>query len=447
MLYYCYQKDWIKTRKGIFMKKKLATILAVALSMSMFSACGEQGGNTSEGGNSSEPAKKENVSLTYMTQSTILPLKAEEINEELQKALPHITLEIIHVADNYETTVKSKFATGDPPDLFDWAGYTALKPFVEADYLLDITDTGYTDHVLETFRSSGMYEGKVYGFPNQVQANAMIYNMDCFEKAGIKETPKTLTELKEACEKLKAVDIIPFATGFKDAWVANQTTWKFLSSNVGDYQAWYDAMIAGTGSFKNDKTYDSFELMDIVLENTVEMPLSSDAANMSHMLGTGKAAMTLLGEFQYDAIAKSNPDVRVAMAPTPVSENPKDAFMEVDGQQIIFCAKKGQHVDDAKEVMGWLASEPGARTIATVSKQGSAFDYDLSDVELSPLAMSSTEYIQSGGKTVAYIKNFWPAGMTGEAGKILQDYISGTTDKDQFFDNMDATFERLATQK
>ncbi|MEG2096681.1 MAG: extracellular solute-binding protein [Pseudoflavonifractor sp.] len=438
------------------MKKKLALLLAVAMTVSLLASCGNQApkppasqqpSGTPGQVQPTSDAPKEKVTVTYMTESTLLPLKVDEINQSLQKTLPHITLDIIHVADNYGTTVKSKFATGDPPDLFDWPGYTAITPFVEAGYVLDITDTGYVDSVIDTFRPCGMYEGKVYGLPTQVQANAMIYNIDCFEKAGIAEPPKTLTELKDACEKLKAVGIIPFATGFKEAWVGNQTTWKFLSSGVGDYQTWYDAMMAGTGSFKNDKTYAAFELMDIILANTVDMPLSSDAANMSHLLGTGQAAITFLGEFQYDAIAKSNPDVRLAMAPTPVSEDPADAFMEFDGQQIIFSAAASKHTDAIKEVLGWFSSEEGARTISTLSKQGSAFNYDLSDVDLNPLGQSSAEYIRAGGNTVAYIKNFWPAGLTGEAGKILQNYISGTIDKDQFFTDMDEAFQRLAAQQ
>lgn len=430
------------------MKKALAFAVSVAMCGTVLAGCGApapsgNSGQTSDG--SSEAQEK--VTITYMTQSTILPGKADEINEELHKTLPNITLDIMHVADNYETTVKSKFATGDPPDLFDWSGYTAIEPFVEAGYVVDITDTGYADHVVESMRSAGMYDGKVYGIPTLVQANGMVYNLDCFEKAGIEKVPQTFSELRDACEKLKAVDIIPFATGFKEAWVANQMTWKFFSALLGDdYQGWYDSMIAGTGSFKTEETEKAFELMDIVLENTVDMPLSSDAANMSYMLGTGEAAIMFLGEFQYDAVAKSNPDVRLAMAPAPVSEDPADAAMEFDGQQIVFVAAQGKHVDAAKQVLGWIASEDGARAISSASKQATPFDYDLSDVELNPLGASAQEYMRSGGATVAYIKNFWPAGMTGEAGKILQNYISGTVDKDGFFTAMDEAFMRLAKQ-
>lgn len=428
------------------MKKKLALLLTAALTASLLVACGSGGGDSS-GENAGGENEKEEVTLTYMTQSTILPSKVDEINESIQKTLPHITLDVIHVADNYETTVKSKFATGDPPDLFDWNGFTAIGPFVEAGYVLDITDTGYGDKVRDNFKESGMYNGKVYGLPTIQETNGMIYNVDCFEQAGIEAPPETLSELEEACEKLKEAGITPFATGFKDAWVCNQMTWKFLSSSVGDYQTWYDSMKDGSGSFRNDKSYAAFNLVDIVLENTVDMPLSSDAANMSHLLGTGEAAMTFLGEFQYDAIAKSNPDVNVAMAPTPVSEDPDDAFMEVDGLQIVFAAAEGKHVEEAKEVMGWFASEEGAHTISSLSHQATAFDYEFDDVELNPLGASAVEYINNGGNTVAYFKNYWPAGLTGEAGKILQNYISGTIDKDGFFSDMDAAFHRLAEQQ
>lgn len=441
------------------MKKVLAVAAAAALAAAMVSGC--SGGKTSGTGDTKESGeaakteavaseaekaeKKEDVTLTYLTMSTIYPQKADEINEELHKMYPHLTLDIVHVADNYETTVKTKFATGDAPDLFDWSGYMANKTFVEAGYMLDITDDHLNEHVLEQFKASGMYDGKVYGIPILAQAHGMIYNQSAFEKAGIAEPPKTLSELKEAVEKLKAVGITPFATGFKDVWVCNQMTWKFLAPNVGEFSVWYQDMMDGKASFLNDKTGSSFELMDIVLANTFENPLSSDAANMSNKLGTGEAAMCFLGEFQYDAIAKSDPDVKLGLAPIPVSENPEDATMEFDAQQIIFASATGSHVEDAKDALRWITSMEGAKTLSSVSGQGSAFDYDM-DVTLNPLSMDGQAYVKGNGKTVGCIKTFWPSGMTTEAGKQLQNYIAGTIDKEQFFQALDDAFKKLSQQ-
>ncbi|MFI3213297.1 MAG: extracellular solute-binding protein [Eubacteriales bacterium] len=438
------------------MKKVLALLLSFVLMVGALSACGKEentevpqseeavGKETETVEDVESEVEKEEVTLRYVTMSTIYPQKEDEINEALQKVLPHITLEIVHIADNYETTVKSQFATGDAPDLFEWTGYTAFEPFVEAGYVVDITDTGYVDNVLEPFQTAGMYQDKVYGIPTIAQSFGLIYNVDAFEKAGIEESPKTLTELKDVCEKLKAVDIIPFATGFKEVWVGNQMSWKFLTSTIGEPNSWYDSMVDGTGSFKTEESDQAFELLDIVIANTVDMPLSSDAANMSYQLGVGEAAMMFLGEFQYDAIAKSNPEVHLAMAPTPVSENPEDAFMEFDGQQIVFLSEMGEHQEEALEVLGWMVSEDGARTLSTVSGQSSALNYELPDVEINPLGASGAEYILSGGKTTSLIKNYWPSGMTTEAGKAIQDYIAGTYDKEQFFVVLDEAFERLS---
>ena len=46
----------------------------------------------------------------------------------------------------------------------------------------------------------------------------LIYNKDCFEKAGIDKLPTNMDELEEACRKLKDAGITPFALASKETW-------------------------------------------------------------------------------------------------------------------------------------------------------------------------------------------------------------------------------------
>ena len=438
--------------------KKAARVLALSLAGILLTGCGGTSGGTSE---SSEVTQKsetavtetdketekeaaEPVVLTYMTQQMPYPKEADKINEILHQTYPEITLDIIHVADNYETTVKTKFAAGDAPDLFDWNGYLSNKTFAEAGYFLDITDENINERVMEQFKSSGMYDGRVYGIPTIAQASGLIYNKEAFEKAGIAAPPKTITELKDACEKLKAVGITPIASGFKDVWVAHQMFWNVCGPNVGDFNTWYEEMEAGTASFMNEKTDKTFELIDITIANTVENPLSSDAANMSNKLAVGEAGMCFQGVWQYAEFLKSNPDVELGLAPIPVSDDPEDAVMEYEAQGIVFASSQGEHTEEAKKVLRWFASDDGIKLLGEINGQASPINSDVK-VELNPLAADGDTYIKAGGKTVGFIKTFWPSGLTTEVGKQLQNYIAGVSSKTEFFDAIDAAFRKLAT--
>lgn len=382
------------------------------------------------------------MTLTFMTMQTSYIERQDYINEELQKAYPNISLEFSHVADNYETTVKTKFAAGDAPDLFEWNGYLANQTFAEAGYFLDITADNINANVLDQFKIAGEYDGKTYGIPTLVQASGLVCNMDAFAQAGIEKAPETLTELKDACEKLKAAGIVPFATGLKDVWVSHQLFWNVSGPTVGDFGEWNAAMSKGESSFLNDKSEAAFELIDIVLANTVENPLSSDAANMAHMLATGKAGMCFTGNFQYPEYLKSNESVNVKLAPIPVSEDPADRVMEYDAQGVVFASNTGKNIESAKNVLTWLGTPEGAGVLAEVNSSASPVKGVPSHGD--PLVTDGSKWVEEGGKTVGFIKTYWPSGLTTEVGKQLQSYAAGTITREDFFKNIDNAFVKLA---
>ncbi len=404
-------------------------ILAILLAAMMLITCGAA-------------LADEKVTLTWMTMQTVYMSAVDRINKSIQKVYPNISVEFVHVADNYETTVKTKFATDDAPDIFEWNGYLTNKTFAEAGYFLDISADGINETVLPQFRASGMYNGVTYGIPTIAQASGLVYNKDAFAAAGIDKVPENYDELKEACEKLKAVGIVPFATGFKDVWVSHQMFWNVAGPNVGDYQEWYDAMIAGTASFLNDDTAKAFELIELVAANTVSDPLSSDAANMANMLSTGKAAMCFTGVFQYPEYVKSVENPNVGLAPIPAAEVGGELVMEYEAQGVVFAAATGKYTEEAKNVMRWIASPEGSALIAEINGQASPMK-DI-NVQLNPLCEDGAAFINAGGKTVGFIKTYWPSGMTTEVGKQLQSFLAGTITKDEFFKNIDAAFSDLA---
>lgn len=101
---------------------------------------------------------------------------------------------------------------GDPPDVMaqwnpvipTWAEGQLLTPFEE---LMSPADReSFERDSYPIVRRVGQYKGKTYGFPIGLQVKGVFYLPDEFEKAGIKEFPKTWEELVAVSERLTTRD-------------------------------------------------------------------------------------------------------------------------------------------------------------------------------------------------------------------------------------------------
>ena len=131
----------------------------------------------------------------------------------------------------------------------------------------------------------------MWGVPFSNVSGGFYYNKALFEKAGIKEVPATWDELLDCVEKLKAVDVIPWALGAKDGWrVEHLYSAIFYRMNgvegakaLGDRSMKYSSPEAVAAWEELQKLVD--------MEAFGPEPASVDFANEMTMLQTGKAAL------------------------------------------------------------------------------------------------------------------------------------------------------------
>lgn len=416
-------------------------LLASTACMLLLSACGT--GSKESGGAETAGKSAKAVKLKFLTQVVDYPKYQDQINEALHKTYPNITVEFDHVFDNYDSVLKTKIATKDAPDLFNYAGYLAMKPFADADQLLDLSADKIEEGILPNFRDGGKYNGKTYAVSTQVLGYGLIYNKQAFREAGISEPPKTLSQLKEAVDKLNKVGITPFASGFKDVWLSYHMFWAMQGATLDNFQQFYDDMNAGKAKTKTDKLDKAFELFDIYNENDGQNPLSSDFSNMSHLVGTKKAGMAIQGVWSYEEMVKLDPKVELGLAPIPVSEDPKDATMLADGDGFIYISKDSKHPEEAKQFLKWMVSKEGAEaTVGSILKQQSTSAANPKS-ELNALSADVAKYIADGGKTRGFVINFWPSGLADIIGKEMQGYIAKSKTRDQLYESIDASWKKL----
>ena len=103
--------------------------------------------------------------------------------------------------------------SGDLPDISmvdnpDHASFSAMGVFEDiTDYIDAWGEQGF---FFEGPMMSAMYEGRVYGLPNNSNCLALFYNVDMLEEAGV-DVPTTWDELEAACAVLSDGDVYGLA--------------------------------------------------------------------------------------------------------------------------------------------------------------------------------------------------------------------------------------------
>ena len=83
-----------------------------------------------------------------------------------------------------------------------------------------------------------------------IEGYGYIYNKKLFEKAGITETPKTLSELEAAAKKLKAKGITAFSNGYAEWWVLGIHNMNVGLAQQPDIDKFINDLLAGKATSK-----------------------------------------------------------------------------------------------------------------------------------------------------------------------------------------------------
>ncbi|NNG87414.1 ABC transporter substrate-binding protein [Streptomyces sp. NHF165] len=138
--------------------------------------------------------KKSNASKLYW----------QEVVKDFRKEHKDIKVDVQVINWNeIDKQVKTMIQSGNVPDLLQTGGY-ADKVADDLLYKADeVTSAKTRANIVDSFNKAGEVDGTQYGIPWTSSTRVLFYNKDVFEKAGIKEPPKTWDEVAEAAEKIK----------------------------------------------------------------------------------------------------------------------------------------------------------------------------------------------------------------------------------------------------
>lgn len=414
------------------MKKSISMVCTMAFLMASLVGCAGGGdapkNNSASPNSTSKSGEGEKVTLKLLQFKAEITDKVKAMADDYTKENPNVIIEA-QVTKDYETILKTRFASGEEPDIFMTKAFSDITDW--SGKLVDLSNEPWMSKVSPSAVAGMTVDGKQLGFPIAFEGYGFIYNKELFAKAGIDKVPTTLTELTQMNEKLKAAGIQSYAEGYKEWWILGQHLFNLPFAAEEDPIASIDNINKGQLKVKDIANMNGF--FD-VLDLTVKYGKGAESVGVSYDnqvsdFASGKTAMMQQGVWTIDSIMKINPDIQMGMFAIPLNDNAAETKMPVGVPGYYVLNKNSKHVDETKKFLIWL-HQNGQKYLVDSFKLIPAFTDLKTTPELGPLANDLSSYVEKN-QTLPWAHTLWPSGSNQEFAKPLQAYVGGQFTKDQ----------------
>lgn len=415
-------------------KKVLGYLITAAMLAAMLTGCGNSGtaenktgssGQTRESAETEEAkGKKEDVVLTVYQGTAGYTDMVEQLCKDYKEETG-VTLEWEIPGDEPYTVLKARFASGEAPDIID-LGNGDYDTWYER--CVDLSGEAWTEHVYDASLKGGSWNGKVYGLPYAMEASGIVYNKDLFEQAGIGQVPTTITELKEACEKLQKAGIQPFGEAWGD--------WGFLMHILGipfTYEGAAETsarITAGEETFMDMKYMDNFfDFYDMTLEyGWGAESVGHHYDDQANAFTQGEIAMIKQGTWHTDTIASINPDMNIGLFAVPLTDDPGLTKLQVSTTRYLSISNTSKNQEEAKAFLQWFVDHAQTYMVEDMSIVAPYDTLDVSD--LGALNVDMNRYVEEGMSYDSFGVEEWPSGFVTDQAEPLQAYAAGAADRE-----------------
>ena len=292
----------------------------------------------------------------------------DKIFAGFEEAYPWITVKSVGNVD--DTKQLAAINSGTPPDAMLSFSFDNVGKFCQSGAWQDLTPyMEATNFDVSQFPASATeytsFAGSTCALPFLTDAYGLYYNTDMFEKAGIVEPPKTMSELVDVAKKLTVFndDGSIKVAGFVPYMPYYETNVVTISTMFG--ADWYNE--DGTSSVVNsDPAWQEManwqkELVDFYGYDNLQRFVAGqgDEWGEEQDFQTGRVAMTIDGEWRTSENFMGDPPaVPYMTAPFPVPDDQVDTYgMGQVGGTIIGIPKGSPHPDDAWLLVSYMATD------------------------------------------------------------------------------------------
>lgn len=436
------------------MKKALALFIASSFILCLFAACGQSATGTSTAAKGSTPTTTSGTPAAGEKQKLVLYNNKIEIVDALGKMAvaynaghPNVELVVDTTgSDDYATALKTRFAGGEPADIFVVTGTEQMMLWME--YLEDLTAEPWVSDMVDIAKPAITFEDKIYGFPVGIEGYGYMYNKDLFAAAGIEKVPTTIEELSAAVELLKASGVqYPFVNTFGEWYQSGMFYFSAALAQQKDPDAFIKGLNDGTQSIVGNEAFIGLAKMIDVDFAACESPLNTDFSAQVAKFGGAQAAISTGGTWNQPTINDANPGMNIGLMPMPFMPNAADNDVLYAGVTNYWAINKNSAAKDAaKEFLSWLVNEPeGQKFLTTEIVNIPAFkSVPVDNQAIGPLGQSLAEYL-AAGKTLNIYNSRYPFSATQEFGTIIQKYAAGLINQDQLLQELQAAWDSNKT--
>ncbi len=444
--------------------KKLISLLCVsAMTASMLAACG--GGGSSEEDSaqaeSSGPYDSQaienagDITITMMVSgvATENDFETEVLPELVKEKWPNVTLEVTKLPDdNYYTTLRSRLASGECPDIIltqpMYAGSNSCYSLAEAGYLASLNDLNWVDNMSDL--SAVTYEDDIVTCTAGVSILGTYYNKDIFEECGITEEPQTWDEFLDACQKIQDAGYQPIVMGDKDMYVMQFGLYQIACNEIYSQNPDYDEQLrTGDTSFTDEGTWDVvLEMYNELYENGYidsSQTLGLGASQAIQEFIDGNAAMTFDGSFNAPALMAEGEAGAFERGYFPIPSQSGDNYTATCLSAGYSIYSGSNYIDECKELLDywfdgeseiWDAYLSTGKIIATY---GEGADQTANYELFRPFVDMMNE-----GKAFHWCNQAWPSGTETTMEEKFGEMIGGQgTTVDDITQEMQTRFQDL----
>lgn len=217
---------------------------------------------------------------------------------------------------DYANKLRAAMGSPNAPDIFfNWGG-GSIKPYVDANQLVDLTpviekDATLKKGFLQSVLDAGSLNGKKYGIPMRgMQPVILFYNKSVFAANKI-QPPKTWDDLQQVISTLKDKKVTPFALGGSDIWP--ELMWlEYLTDRIGGPEVFEKIKNGDSSGWGDPAVLKAAQTVKQLIDEGAFGPsfssVSYESGAAPALFAQGKAAMHLMGSWEYSTQLGKYPD-------------------------------------------------------------------------------------------------------------------------------------------
>lgn len=365
------------------LKKNWATTtmtLCLTASMVLLSACGgspspqeadtadaagngQQEQTAQEGGQSgdSDFSGKTIEIATYLSGDTLKAYK-QIISDFEQETGVRVTLD--EYGDDYESTMKTRMASNDLPDIFETHGWSLIR---YKEYLTDLSGEPWAEQLNKA--ALGVIQdtdGKLYTLMTAGSCLGTAVNMKVCEEAGVDPWAiETWEDFNAACDKIKAAGFTPVGNYFTSAGALANANGSWLSYEGAQFDD-NEAMLNGTWDWANYKTI--LDYLQTWFDNGY---LYTDCgtikqADLIERCARNECAFVVgIGTSFQTAVVAQNPDAQMGMIPICASKRGGTRFCGIGEGAAFGIWKDTKEMDVCKAFLNYVSEHADGISVAS----------------------------------------------------------------------------------